>query len=401
MRVLTGSLMLFLSLGPLGLHAQIPVRKVKPNLPAKVVPMKPQTQPGNQGLFQVALRVDIPGKELHRSSVLVRRDDGRFVLAWEEFNAKMELLGQAQLLDENLLPASGAVATTNPRPEYFGEVHQAVAFANGNLLVAFNETKDARVKLGLFDSRLKALKGLFPLSPSPVSHLVLTRLSGGNTTAAIYFDGQMRMAILNSQGGFELQPTSVIGDVHSESIRGLAATTLPNGLILVAYTPAFLTTALLDSLGNNVRPPKRVATNPQATGLSLLPLEGERVTIGFIDTRDDKMLPTLVFVNPQGDLVGGFNRLWEHGVEWLRPVRLSGGNLFAVLAPSGSPAGMGLGLMLTDASGRVLRGPSFIETNFYFYARSQSLMALSGDRALLFLSGYNDSRTTSAFMILK
>lgn len=398
MRILNGSLLVWVGLG---LGAQAP--KLPP--PPKAAPLRPVTKPLAQATaptdVQVLLRQELPGKELLRSPVLVRRDDGRIVLAWEEFTPRMELLGQAQLRDETLGVLSGAVATTNPRPEYFGEVHSAVTFANGNLLVAFNEAKDARVKLALFDSGMKPLKGLFPLAAAAVSHLAFARLSGGNTAAVVYFDGQMRMAVLNAQGEFALPPTAVIGDLHSDSIQALAAATLPNGLILVAYTPAFLTTALLDPLGNNVRAPKRLATNPQAIGLSVTPLEGDRAVIGFLDLKDSKYAATLVPVNAQGDLTGSFSRLWDRPAMGLRPVRLSGGDLLVLLVPTDAPTGNGLGLLVADPDGRVKRGPTLIETAFHFSERSQGLLALPGDRALLCFSGYNHPLKDSAFLILK
>jgi hypothetical protein len=342
--------------------------------------------------FKLQAGPEMTGSDLHRSPVLVRRDDERILLAWESLDASGKALGQAALYDEQLGLVAGPVATTNPRAERFGTVHDAVAFANGNVLVAFNERQDHRVKLGLFNAQMKAVKGLFPLSPTSVTHLALTRLSGGNTVAVLYFDGQMRMAILNDQGEFVVPPKGVIGDVRSDRLDGFAAATLPNGLIFVAYVTSSIKTVLLDTLGNNVREPKPLRTNPLAAGLSVVPIDGDRTAIGYLNTKDLKYTPTLAIVNAQGDLVGDPKVLWNQAAEWMRPVRLGNGQFLVLLDPlfpSGIATDRGLGVVKTDALGNVVAGPNFIEEGYSFEIITQTLIALPGNRALAFLSGFN------------
>jgi hypothetical protein len=198
-----------------------------PTAPKAALPAVPQGSPAIP--FKLQRSPELPGGELRRSPVLIRRDDGRIVLAWESLNPAKKALGEAALYDDQLRLVAGPVATTNPRVEFFGTVHDAVAFANGNVLVASNEYRDNRVSLGLFDAQMKPLKSLFPLSSSPVTHLALARLSGGNTVAALYFDGQMRMAILSEQGEFVVPPKSVIGDVRSDRLEGLPPPPCPMG----------------------------------------------------------------------------------------------------------------------------------------------------------------------------
>lgn len=369
------------------LQGQAPQPAGRQGLPSAIPKV---TLPSTSPLpFTIRQGPEFPGMDLRRSPILLRRDDGRFVLAWETLNPAKQALGEAALYDEQLRLAAGPVATTNPRVDFFESVHEAVTFANGNVLIAFNERDNRRVSLGLFDGRMRPLKGLAPLSPLAVDKLVLTRLAGGHTAAAVYFDGLMRMAVINDQGEFVLPPKPIIGDIHSDRVLGLAGATLPNGLILVAYAPPFLTTALLDPLGNNVREPKRLPNNLQVTGLSVVPAGEDRAVIGFIDTRNSKYLPTLAFVNGQGDPTGGNTVLWQESANWMRPVRLDNGQLFALIDPAFPDPDRGLGIVRTDMNGTIVAGPTLIEEGHTFVPITQALVALPGGKALVFLSGFN------------
>jgi hypothetical protein len=331
--------------------------------------------------------------------------DGNIFIGWEAFADKAGYsykwrAGRCAKFNTQLRQLGVDMIYTETRNSYFLEDNSSVPFANGNVLVAFNDKIDHQNEKGryvLLSPQMKILAGPVTFCEGRAASVSATSMLDGDAALIAFSDSksptyQGKFIIVNSGGEIitEAKPYTFKGEVTRVSTG-----TTWNGKAFIGWTDTDDGSLSIEVnvLGNISRGSHAIFNYQTLTGLSVCPLSNRNTLI--LCNRDGSARALLV--GPDGKHIGSFQTFHPQNAFDIQTSLLSGDNVFVSFTTEEEKA---MCIML-DSTGKMIKGPVGICEDFNIQPGLDTIAQtkLHNDMVLVITQGYrkephNDLITT-------
>jgi hypothetical protein len=332
--------------------------------------------------------------------------DGNVFIGWEAFadmagQSYKWRAGRGAKYNTQFRQLGVDMIYTATRNSYFLEGNSSVSFANGNVLLAFNDKIDERGKAEgkfvLLSPDMRVLVGPVTFCQNNAKSVSATSLLDGDAALIAYGDStsneyQGKFLIVDSSGKIITQPKPY---TYKGEVTEVTTSTTWNGKAFVAYNcdrdgSLSIEVNVLGNLSRNIRP---IWNHKTLTQLAVCPLSNKNtLVLGNWDGSGQSLL-----IGPDGKYIGGFQQFHPQLVFDVQTSLLSNDNVFVSFTTSDEKA---MCVML-DSTGKLVRGPKAICEGYNIQPGLDTIAQtkLHNDMVVVVTHGYrkaphNDAVTT-------
>ena len=311
--------------------------------------------------------------------------NGNFFVAWQDWaemagQDKKGAAGYGMMFNPQMRQVGAKVIYTPTTLEYGLGYNKAMAFPDGNVLIAYEDVGDHGFgKYVVFNSQMRIIKGPVVFNDSETEFVDATRLAGGNAALIAYHrrqgaHGSGKLKIVNSKGEIFLpeQTFSPNGLTSNISVE-----LLPDGLVYVMYNCGHTYTKILDPYGNIVRAEKRVPGRTFST-TKLCALNGGNVLAA-------PLTGECLLFNRAGDIVGDPHPFASERISHVRLTKLPDGHIFVSTIDDNEK----VTCRIMNSQGKVVKGPKTLERTTSRNGAGFAQTGYPGNRVLLIFGSRN------------
>lgn len=336
--------------------------------------------------------------------------DGNIFIGWEAFADKAGYsykwrAGRCSRYNTQIRQLGVDMIYTETRNSYMLEGNSAVPFANGNVLVAFDDKETETSEKGRFvllSPEMSVLKGPVTFCQGRAGSVSAASMLDGDAALIAYSDSssetyQGKFLIVNSNGDIITQPKAF---TFKGDVTNVCAGTTWNGKAFIAYNcgedgSLSIEVNVLGNLSRNIRP---IWNYRKLTALAVCPLSNKNTLVLGNWNNSAQCLP----VGPDGKPAGDFQSFNPQQVSDIQATLLSNDNVFiSFITPDEKVMSV-----VVDSAGKLIKGP--IETCESFSVQpGLGLIAqtkIQNDMVLVINHGYRKEPTEESitkWMVLK
>ncbi len=346
--------------------------------------------------------------------------DGNIFLGWEAF---AQMAGQSHLgraawggkyNPKNLTRFGGEMMYSHARDSYFLSYNRAIAFANGNVLVAYNDQQSYSVAKGtlvVLSSSLRIKTGPVHFCQTKVRDIAMASLPGNMAILIAYCDekattGRGKFLIVDYTGKILVQPKAF---TYKHDLSMFSAGTTSNGLIMIAFNGhekngplTGSSNIIIDAYGNTIRPLRSFWNHRTIEDLQICPLSN--ATVLGAGNHNGKA-SCFVVDNQTNKMVHSFKPFHNGAVSNIQLTRLDNDRVFISFSPSEQPKAM---CAIVDATGAVVKDPIvvpiFPEFQIQSSLRTIAQTRLNDNSVLVFVHGFervDSDKMISAWYVMR
>jgi hypothetical protein len=290
-------------------------------------------------------------------------NDGNIFIGWEAFADKAGQpikwrAGRGAKYNTQFRRLGVDMIYTATRNSYFLEGNSSVPFANGNVLLAFNDKVDGRTGNGrgrfvLLNSEMNVLAGPVTFCQSDAKSVSATSMLDGDAALIAYGDTtsdeyQGKFLIVDSSGNIITQPKPY---TYKGEVTEVTAGTTWNGKAFIAYNcggegSLSIEANVLGNLSRNIRP---IWNHKTMTQLAVCPLSNKNTLVLGNWENSGQALP----IGPDGKYTGGFQQFHPQQVFDVQATLLSNDNILVSFTTQDEKAMC----VVLDSTGKLLKGP--------------------------------------------
>ncbi len=290
--------------------------------------------------------------------------DGNIFIGWEAFADKAGYsykwrAGRCSRYNTQIRQLGTDMIYTETRNSYMLEGNSAVPFANGNVLIAFDDKETETTDKGRFvllSSEMNVLKGPVTFCQGRAGSVSAASMLDGDAALIAYSDSdsatyQGKFLIVNSNGDIITQPKAF---TFKGDVTNVCAGTTWNGKAFIAYNcgedgSLSIEVNVLGNLSRNIRP---IWNHRRLTALAVCPLSSKNTLVLSNWNNSAQCLP----IGPDGKPAGDFQSFHPQQVSDIQATLLGDDNVFiSFIAPDEKAMSV-----VVDSAGKLLKGP--IET---------------------------------------
>lgn len=346
------------------------VRRVVPrrNVPTAVDPTQIRTVKN-----VVLVRETCPG-----NIVATKLDDGKTLIGWKIKNQAQQWVGEGTFYTPSLQKMGPTVYYT--MDSTYGQ--KATAFSDGKVLIAMPN------KFVIINQQGKIVRGPTQYDDEKISDISVTTLSGGKTAVIAYHRevgprGSGRYLVV-SNGGKILVGPEVFGSQGKTTY--ISATTLPNGLINLAYNCSGSKTKVIDVFNNAIVGEHKFHAK-RIYGIESVVLDDGNILLAYVD-QDSK--GQCMVVKPSGLKVSGPHGIHPEKVRTIRLAKMANGNVCLAFTLTNKACQCAI----VDTNGQVIKGPNPVFDGYRIETESFDCVHLRDNMVMIPLSaiksGSND-----------
>lgn len=346
--------------------------------------------------------------------------DGNVFLGWEVF---AQMTGQSypgraarggKYNPANLTRIGGEMMYSNARNSYFLTYNRAMAFANGNVLTAYNDEYDYTTSKGTLviltpDMRVKA--GPVHFCQTKVRDIALAAIPGGQAILVAYCDekadrGKGKYVIVDPDGKLLVEPTAF---TNKYGLSMFSAGTTSDGLVMIAFNGhepngplTGSSNIVIDGYGNVVRPLRSFWNYKTIGGLQICPLSNG--TVLAAGNWNGKAC-CFVVDNQNSKPVHDFKPFYNSAVSEIQLTRLDDDRVFISFC---LPAEYKAMCTVVDATGTVVKDPIPVpicpEYKIQADLRTVAQTRLNDNSVLIFAHGFKETdggKMISAWYVMR
>jgi len=346
--------------------------------------------------------------------------DGNVFLGWEVFTqmAGQSYPGRAarggKYNPNNLMRVGGEMMYSHARNSYFLTYNRAMAFANGNVLTAYNDEfnhTDSKGTFVILTPDMQVKEGPVHFSQTKVRDIALAAIPGGHAILIAYCDeqaetGKGKYIVVDDEGNLLVEPTAF---TNKYDLSMFSAGTTSDGLVMIAFNGhepngplTGSSNIVIDPYGNVARPLRSFWNHKTIGQLQICPLSNG--TVLAAGNWNGKAC-CLVVDNQNSKPVHDFKPFYNKTVSEIQLTRLDNDRVFISFCLPDEYKAL---CTVVDATGAVVKDPIMVlicpEYKIQADLRTLAQTRLNDNSMFIFAHGFDDSddgRMVTAWYVMR
>ncbi len=335
----------------------MPAERIKPNVRDRIL-KRPTADSTTLNVIKTG-KIGAEAKPFRITTCTM--NDGNIFIGWEAFADKAGSsyqwrAGRASKYNTQFQQLGTDMIYTMTRNSYFLENNSSVPFANGNVLVAFNDKVDYTQEKGRFvilSPQMKILAGPVTFCDNRAGSVSATSMLDGDAALIAFCDDKAvtykgKFIIVNSAGEIIRQAEAY---TYKGGVTDICTGTTWNGKAFVAYNSEEDNTLSFEVnvLGNISRGSRAIFNYQKLEGLAVCPLSNKN-TLVFCNREGSAQN---LLIGPDGKYIDGFQTFHQQQVSDKQVTLLSDDCVFISFIAPGEKAMCAV----VDSSGKLIKGP--------------------------------------------
>ncbi|MFC1483073.1 hypothetical protein ACFL56_02320 [Candidatus Margulisiibacteriota bacterium] len=306
---------------------------------------------------------------------VARLDNGKVRIAWETI-AGNKVAGESKLYTQSLQSIGTHVYHTTLKNEGKITEHRAIAFSNGNVLIAYNYDKQKGAFI-VINQQNRIIRGPVEFNNTNTPSIALTRLMGGKTVLIAYHrnqgsHGSGKCVVVNAAGQIINGPSTFNDKGLTHSI---SAATLTNGLIRLTYECGGGKTKIIDPYLQTIKNEKKFYSK-RINGITTTALNNGNTLIAYIDTNGKGKC----IVMDQKNTTRHGPHTIHNNIRSIKSLKLNNGNVFMTFIADSDEKGM---CTVVDTKGNRIKEIKSIMEGYKFYQNTTAPALLQDNKVII------------------